>query len=196
MQSLGFSLKSRVFIVVLEVLNEDRFNRGGCVGPGVGGDDRCFCAAGGKSSTPAESAYDRVIRTGVLHCAYGVWEPAVMHDPNTGAFSGLIYDAMQEVGKSLNIKVEYDLEVSWESIAIALHSGKADAHCAGVFATPARGRMMGFSHPLFFSPTVAFARADDHRFDHHLERINDPGVTVALSDDAITTEIYEHDFPR
>ncbi len=143
-----------------------------------------------------ETAYDRVMRTGVLRCGYGLWEPAVMRDPITGQFSGIIYDFMQEVGKSLNLKVEYSLEMPWDSIGVALHAGKIDAHCAGVFATPARGRGMAFSNPLFFSPTVAFARADDTRFDFHLDRINQPDVTVALSDDDITTEIYQRDFPQ
>ncbi|MGE4352319.1 MAG: hypothetical protein AB7E52_09055, partial [Bdellovibrionales bacterium] len=27
-----------------------------------------------------ETAYARVMRTGVLRCAYGLWEPAVMRD--------------------------------------------------------------------------------------------------------------------
>jgi len=143
-----------------------------------------------------ETAYERVMRTGVLRCAYGLWEPSVMRNPNTGQFSGIIYDFMQEIGKSLNLKVEYSLEVPWDSAATALKSGKADAHCAGIWATPARGRVMTFSEPLFFSPTVAFARADDNRFDNNLERINQPDVTVALSDDDITTEIYQTDFPQ
>jgi ABC-type amino acid transport substrate-binding protein len=143
-----------------------------------------------------ESAYERVMRTGVLRCGYGVWEPAVMHDPNTGVFSGIVYDFMQEVGKSLNLKVEYSLEMPWDSIGEALNSGKIDAHCAGVFATPSRGRVMAFSEPLFFSPTVAFARADDNRFDFNLDRANQPDITAALSDDDITTEIYQRDFFR
>ncbi len=143
-----------------------------------------------------ETAYERVIRTGVLRCAYGLWEPAVMRDPNSGQISGLIYDIMQEVGKSLNLKVEYDLEVSWDGISNALATGKADAHCAGVFGTPARGRSMAFSHPLFFSPTVAFARADDNRFDFKPDRIDRPDVTAVVSDDDITTELYAHNFPK
>ena len=143
-----------------------------------------------------ETAYERVMRTRVLRCAYGLWEPVVMHDPNTKEFSGLAYDIMQEVGESLNLKVEYVLDVPWDSIGIALQSGKVDAHCAGVFATPARARVMAFSKPLFFSPAFAFARKDDKRFDFDLERINKPDITVALSDDDITTEIYAEDFPR
>ena len=143
-----------------------------------------------------ETAYDRVMRTGILRCAYGLWDPCVMRDPNTGRFSGVVYDFMQEVGKSLNLKAEYILEVPWDSIGMALQSGKADAHCAAIWATPARGRVMAFSNPLFFSQTVAYARADDKRFDFNLDRINQPDVTVALSDDDITTEIYRRDFPR
>ncbi len=148
------------------------------------------------TTTKPETAYDRVMRTGVLRCAYGLWEPVVMRDPNTGKFSGIVYDIMQDVGKSLNLKVEYTLEVPWDSIGIALQTGKADAHCAGVFATPSRGRIMAFSNPLFFSRALAFARADDKRFYSNLDRINQPDITVALSDDDITREIYEKDFPR
>jgi ABC-type amino acid transport substrate-binding protein len=144
----------------------------------------------------SETAYQRVMRTGVLRCAYGIWEPCVMHDPNTGQFSGIVYDIMEEAGKALNLKIDYTLEVPWDSIGIALQTGKADAHCAGVFATPARGRVMAFSNPLFYSRAEAYARANDNRFDYNLERINQPDIKVALSDDDITTEIYRNDFPQ
>lgn len=143
-----------------------------------------------------ESAYARVLRTGTLRCGYGLWEPLVMRDPNTGQFSGVIYDFMQAVGKALNVKVEYVLETPWDSIGEALIAGKIDAHCAGVWATPPRGRVMAFSNPLFFASAVAFARADDDRFDNNLARINQPDITAALSDDDITTEIYAADFPK
>lgn len=119
-----------------------------------------------------------------------------MRDPNTGKLSGIIYDFMQDLGKSINVKVDYCTEVPWDSIGATLRFGKADAHCAGIWATPVRGRVMAFSHPLFYSPTVAFARAGDHRFDFNLARINQPDITVALSDDDITTEIYNSEFPR
>lgn len=48
----------------------------------------------------------------------------------------------------------------------------------------------------FFSPTVVFARSDDKRFDNNIDRINQPDITVALSDDDITTEIYNSQFSR
>lgn len=149
-----------------------------------------------QSITNIESSYERVLRTGTLRCAYGLWEPAVMRDPNTGELSGIVYDIMQEAGKALNLNVEFNLEVPWDSVSTALITHKADAHCAGIWATPSRGRNMAFTTPMFFSPTVAFARADDTRFDYNLEAINNSNVTVALSDDDITVEIYKADFPK
>ncbi len=149
-----------------------------------------------QAATKTETAYQRVLKSSVMRCGYGLWEPGVMRDPNTGKVSGLVYEIAQELGKAINVKMDYTLEVPWDSIGVSLSSGKIDAHAAGIWATPARGRVLAFSHPLFFLPTVVFARADDHRFDNNLERINQPDVTVALSDDDITTEIYQHDFPR
>ena len=154
------------------------------------------CAQPNGTAPKKESAYDRVMRTGVLRCAYGLWEPCVIRDPNTGEFSGIVYDFMQDLGKSINVKVDYCLDVPWDSIGAALRFGKADAHCAGVWSTPSRGRVMAFSHPLFFTPAVIFARAGDKRFDFKVERINQPDITVALSDDDITREIYNSEFPK
>jgi ABC-type amino acid transport substrate-binding protein len=69
-----------------------------------------------------ETAYDRVMRTGVLRCAYGLWDPCVMRDPNTGKFSGIIYDFMQDLGKSINVKCDYVTEVPWDSIGVSLQT--------------------------------------------------------------------------
>lgn len=152
-------------------------------------------ACGPNGSAKKETAYDRVIHTGVLRCAYGIWEPGVMRDPNTGQIAGFVVDFMNEMGKALNLKVEYNLEVDWAQIAEALQAGKADAHCAGVWATPARGRQMAFTDPMSFLPTVAFVREGDTRFDKNLKAINSPDVTIAVIDDDVSEEIATHDFP-
>lgn len=142
-----------------------------------------------------ETAYERVLRTSVLKCSYGLWEPAVMRDPNTGELSGLIYDLMQEAGKALNIKIEFDHEIDWSAIATDLQAQKADAHCAGVWATPARGRQMAFTDPVSFLPAVAFVKANDKRFDQDINAINSPDVTIAIIDDDVSEEIATRDFP-
>lgn len=143
-----------------------------------------------------ESVYERVLRTGKIRCGYGLWEPAVMRDPNTGQFSGIVYEIMQEVGKALNLEVTYDLEVDWGQIPQSLKSNKVDAHCAGVWAIPLRGKHLAFTSPISFYPAVAFARVDDNRFDHNLDAINAANVTVAIQDDAPSQEIRDRDFPK
>lgn len=152
-------------------------------------------APGVDALSQKETAYERVLRTGVLKCSYGLWDPGVMRDPNTGKLSGIMYDFMQEVGKSLNIKVEYIHEIDWSAIGTDLQAGKADAHCAGVWATPARGRQMAFTDPISFYPTVAFVKTGETRFDKDIKAVNDPNVTIAVIDDDVSEEIAKRDFP-
>jgi ABC-type amino acid transport substrate-binding protein len=149
-----------------------------------------------NATSKKETAYERVMRTGVLRCAYGLWEPGVMRDPTTEKFSGFVHDIMQEVGAALSLKVEYVLEVDWGQIPDALRSGKADAHCAGIWATPARGRYMAFSEPISFIPAVAFVRAGDKRFDNNPAAINNPNIVIATVDDDVSSEISGRDFPK
>ena len=54
----------------------------------------------------------------------------------------------------------------------ALQSGRIDAMCATIWATPQRGKFIGFTRPLFYSTVEAIARADDGRFDNNLAAIN------------------------
>jgi ABC-type amino acid transport substrate-binding protein len=143
----------------------------------------------------AETTYDRVLKTGELRCSYGTWEPAIMRDPNTGEVSGLFFDLMQEIGNALNLKVTFTHESEWSQIAADLQAGKADAHCAGVWATPARGRRLAFSDPITFLPAVAFVREGDARFDNNLDAINNSAVTIAILDDDVSEEIATRDFP-
>ena len=51
----------------------------------------------GTRVTVKESTYERVIRTGEIRCAYAVYEPPLIKDPNTGKLSGIFYDVMEEV---------------------------------------------------------------------------------------------------
>ena len=62
-------------------------------------------ADSGAVSLPKEkeSVYERVIRTGKIRCGYAVWQPVLMKDPNTGAFSGVYYDYMNLLAARLGL---------------------------------------------------------------------------------------------
>ncbi|TAH37780.1 MAG: amino acid ABC transporter substrate-binding protein [Alphaproteobacteria bacterium] len=140
-----------------------------------------------------ESAFDRVMRSQALHCGYGVWAPIMIKDANTGAMSGIFYDYMDAMGKSLNLKIQWT-EVSWSDFAADLASGKIDAMCAGIWPTGTKSRAMDFTAPIYYVAIHTFARADDTRFDHALDKINSKDITIASMDGEISNIIASADF--
>ncbi len=149
----------------------------------------------GQNGAKAETAYDRVMRTGVLHCAYALYPPFLDKDPNTGKLSGVAPDVMSEFEKASGVKVSWGPEIDWGDIAPTLQNGKADAFCAGMFLTPQRGRVIAGSLPLFFSTLEAFARLDDKRFDGNTDRINQPDTRIAVNMGDLSEEVARRSFP-
>ena len=98
-----------------------------------------------------DSVYDRVIRTGTIHCGYFLWPPFLEKDVNTGKMSGLSYDIMEEIGKQLSLKIEWAEEVNFASMFEGFASGRYDMICGPMFPTPARARASDFTIPLFYS---------------------------------------------
>lgn len=150
----------------------------------------------GNNVTKEESVYERVVRTNTLRCGYGLFEPFFMRDANTGKLSGIFYDLTEQLGESLGVKIEWVGEIDWGQIAQALQTRKIDAMCAGIWASAARGRQIGFSDPLFFTAVEPVVREGDTRFDNNIETVNDPAITIAINDGDITDEIAKRDFPQ
>lgn len=143
-----------------------------------------------------ETAFDRVIRTGVLRCGFWNWAPLYEVDPNSGATSGIFKDLMEEFSRISEIKVEWASEVHFSDLVTDLNSGKIDAVCAGTWSSAARAKFIRFSRPVFFIPMNAYVREGDTRFDHAPEKIDDPGVKVVAMDGEMSTEIRKTDFPK
>ena len=102
-------------------------------------------------STKTETAYERVVRTNTLRCAYAIYPPFLGKDPNTGKLSGFMPDMMAEFERASGFKIEWGPEIDWGNIGMTLQSGKADAFCAGMFLTPKRGHVIAGSIPVMFS---------------------------------------------
>jgi ABC-type amino acid transport substrate-binding protein len=144
----------------------------------------------------AETSYERVMRTRTIRCGYVPYAPAVIIDPNTKKFSGIIPEVMEEAARLLNMKVEWTMELTWGTTVDAVRTGKVDAICIGFWENPAEGQYMFFSRPLYYSPVHAYVRKDDHRFDKDLNLINDPKVTIINTDGEMSGIIARQDFPK
>jgi polar amino acid transport system substrate-binding protein len=163
----------------------------------------CFLAYEyGKSNSPAastvakESTYERVLRTGEIRCAYAPYAPALIKDPNTGQLSGIFYDVVTEIGRRLNLKIDWVEEVGYGVIAQGFETNSYDAFCNTVFPTPERSRAAGFTIPLYYSPVGIFVRADDHRFDNDFSKLDDPSVRFSVRDGDISAAFEQEAFPH
>jgi len=148
------------------------------------------------TSTQKETAYERVIRTGILRCGYDVYEPSIILDPNTKKMSGIFYDLMNEVGKRLSLKVDWSTQVGYGVIPQELALNRIDAFCGVVWPTAARARMGSFSVPVYYSAVYVFTRANDNRFDADYTKLNNPAYTVSIKDGDVAGSIAAADFPQ
>src|SRR5580704_1928032 len=128
--------------------------------------------AADKKSAAAETTYQRVLRTGEIRCAYEPYAPALSKDPNTGQLSGIFYDVVEEIGRRLNLKINWVEEVGYGVIPEGFVTDRYDAFCNTVFPTAERSRGGAFTIPIFYSSVDVFVRADDHRFDNDLSKLD------------------------
>ncbi|MCP5405083.1 MAG: transporter substrate-binding domain-containing protein [Pseudomonadaceae bacterium] len=152
--------------------------------------------AQGVAAPHKETAYERVMRTGVLRCGYLAWPPSVIQDPKTGELTGIVPDYFEEVGKATGLKIEWSTEINLATYLEDMKNGRYDAECSGGWSNALRGKMAEYTDPIGFFPVVAWVRADDTRFDADISRMNSEDVRIALIDGESANLIRERRFPK
>ncbi len=147
-----------------------------------------------QSVAAADTRFKQVIEKREIRCSYLVYSPYLRKDPNTGVFSGIFYDIMEEVGRKSSLKIVWAEEVGYETIFEGLKSGRHDVFCGGLWPNATRARVGSFSVPVFYSVVKAWGRPNETRFVN-LQGINDPSVKVATIDGAMEDIIARTDFP-
>ena len=122
------------------------------------------CSLNSNSPCRAESVYERVMKSGTIHCGYAMFPPYCMKDPNTGKLSGIFVDILNEAGKNLGLKIEWTEEVGWASIIQGLEANRYDLVPTGIWPNASRGKHASFSIPLFYNALNIYVRAKDNRF--------------------------------
>ncbi|MCP5404741.1 MAG: transporter substrate-binding domain-containing protein [Pseudomonadaceae bacterium] len=143
-----------------------------------------------------ETAYERVMRTGVLRCGYNTWPPAVEVDANTGKVGGIVPELVEYAANAMSLKVEWVQQASWGTFTQDLKDGRFDAMCAGAWETKEAAPYVTYTEPVFFNPVYPYVRSNDHRFDIDLKVLNSPNYRIATIDGAMTDIIAKEDFPR
>jgi len=144
-----------------------------------------------------ESAYDRVLHTGVLRCGYADWPPYMFKkDPTTGQASGLMADVTEAVAGKLKLRVEWAESEGWGSFIESLRAHRIDAFCPGVWRNGDRGRYVAFAVPIFYNAVYAYVAPGEHRFDKDLSLANAPEIRISLMDGEMSDAITKEHFPK
>lgn len=148
-----------------------------------------------NTAPKTESAYERVMRTGVLRCGYFVWPPLITKDVNTGALGGLTYDVTAAVAQATELKIEWLSEMAFSTFMADIQSGRYDAECAQGWPSGVRGKYVFYSKPYAYLPMVAVLRFGDTRFAK-ADAINQPEVKVVAIDGETSQIIKRNRFPQ
>lgn len=150
----------------------------------------------GSYSKSTVSLYDRVMDAGKIRCGYIHHEPSLIIDPNSREFSGIYYDLMEEIGKRLNLEIEWAEELNWGNAVESVKTKRVDMLCSHMWANSNRARYVDFTTPVNYSVIEAFVRIDDNRFDHDLFLMNNKDVRFITIDGSIENQMVALHFPK
>lgn len=142
------------------------------------------------------SLAEKVLKAGEIRVGYVIYPPGMIKDPNTGKLSGIFYDALEEAGRNLNLKINWVEEVGWGTMIEGLKAGRYDMVGSPVWPTSPRATQVDFTTPLTYSVFYAYSRADDYRFDNSFELINSSNVKIASIDGEVSQTIAAKRFPK
>ncbi|MDR6631704.1 polar amino acid transport system substrate-binding protein [Phyllobacterium sp. 1468] len=91
------------------------------------------------------------------------YPPLQFVDPKTGKAVGWEYDAMNEIAKRLNFKVEY-LNTSWDAMIQAVADNQYQIGMTGITINDERKQKVDFSEPYMRSEQFMLVRGDESRF--------------------------------
>lgn len=141
------------------------------------------------------SLKDKVISEGKIRVGYIVTTPQQLaKDPNTGELYGMFYDIVEDIGKRLNLKIEWTEEVGWGTMIEGLNQKRYDMIGSPVWANSARALKADFSIPATYNVMYAYARSNDSRLNR-LEDINSSDIKIAVVDGTTGQLLAKQRFP-
>jgi polar amino acid transport system substrate-binding protein len=91
------------------------------------------------------------------------YTPLNFVDKKTGEGIGWEYDAINEIGKRLNAKIEWKI-TSWDTMIEGVRQGLYDVGMDGISITDERKQQIDFTDPYMNSQQFMLVRADEVRF--------------------------------
>jgi polar amino acid transport system substrate-binding protein len=120
------------------------------------------------------------------------YPPLQFIDPKTGSAIGWEYDAMSEIAKRLNFKLEYQ-NTAWDAMIEAVSGGQFDIGMTGITIKDERKQKVDFSDPYMRSEMFMLVRGDETRFNDakSFAAIKDALIGAQAGTTPFYTAVYE-----
>ncbi len=138
----------------------------------------------------------RVLDSGTIRCGYAMSPPAIEKDPLSDAMLGPIPEVMEEIGKTLGLKIEWTEETGWGNFIEGLRANRYDAFCAGMWPDGPRMKFLSLTQPFVYNVMYGYVRIDDNRFDGNIDAMNSPDVIFPVVEGDVTVSIVNDMFPK
>ena len=143
-------------------------------------------AAGLVSGAFAQELPDLEGRT-IVAVTENAYTPLNFADPATGEGIGWEYDAMNEIAKRLNAKVDWNI-TSWDTMIQAVRDGQFDIGMDGITITEERKQQIDYSDAYMVSEQFMLVRADETRIADTSAFADDQDLLIAAQPG--TTNFY------
>lgn len=120
-------------------------------------------AAAAPFATHAADALPDLKGRKVVVVTENAYPPLQFVDPKSGKQIGWEYDAMNEIAKRLNFKVEYQ-NTSWDAMIQSVSDKQYDIGMTGITIKDERKEKVDFSDPYMRSEQFMLVRGDEKRF--------------------------------
>jgi ABC-type amino acid transport substrate-binding protein len=145
----------------------------------------------------SQPAFDRVMKTRKIRCAYsrvaGYFD---IIDPTRSVTRGIAHDIAEQMGRILNLDIEWGDEVAPADVASRLTDGRDDMMCIPLWPSGKQAAALDYTAPIDYMPVYAYVRADDKRFDGDLSKANAQTIAIPVIEDGVTKIIADEDFPQ
>ena len=129
----------------------------------------------------ADSTLDEIRGRGVLRTGVIDYPPNWYRNKQTGGWEGFMIDALNDIAKVLNVKVEV-VETTWANMVLDLQAKKTDIQF-GMQANPSRALAVEFAGPLY---ALSYIMINSKNFDPNNEvktwdQYNNPRFRVSTA---------------
>ena len=133
-----------------------------------------------KAQTSTQSTLDQIKSRGTLRVGWGVLFPYMYRDPKTNQLAGFAVDFMNEMGKALNVKVEF-VEDIWSTMIAGLQANKFDIPLPALAITLPRAAVITYTKPIARQPIGLMVMKKDADKYKSWQDLDKPGIRITTT---------------